>query len=72
MTDDELSLRIERLESRLMHQDAALEELTRMLLAQEERIREQSEMLKRLREHLRTFLPSPIAPPEQETPPPHY
>jgi SlyX protein len=72
MTDAELSIHIEMLESRLMHQEAALEELTRILLAQEERIREQSEILKRLREHVRASSPSQLALPEEETPPPHY
>ena len=71
MTNDEFSVRIEMLESRLMHQEAALEELTRILLAQEERIREQSKMIKRLREYIRALLPSQLAPPEEVTPPPH-
>jgi SlyX protein len=72
MTNDEISRRIEMLENRLMHQEAALEELTRILLAQEGHIREQSEMIKRLREHVRALLPSQLALPEEETPPPHY
>jgi uncharacterized coiled-coil protein SlyX len=72
MKDDEFSVHIERLENRLMHQEAALEELTRILLAQEERLRDQSEMIKRLKEHVRTLLPSQIALAEEETPPPHY
>jgi uncharacterized coiled-coil protein SlyX len=72
MTDEEFSVHIERLENRLMHQEAALEELTRILLAQEERLRDQSEMIKRLKEHVRTLLPSQIALAEEETPPPHY
>jgi len=72
MKDDEFSVHIERLENRLMHQESALEELTRILLAQEERLRDQSEMIKRLKEHVRTLLPSQIALAEEETPPPHY
>ena len=72
MTDDELSRRIELLENRLMHQEAALDELTRILLSQEEQIREQSETIKRLGEHVRALVPSLLALPEQETPPPHY
>ena len=72
MTDDEFSVHIEMLENRLMHQEAALEELTRILLAQEERLREQSEMIKRLREQVRTLLPSQTALAEEDTPPPHY
>jgi SlyX protein len=72
MTDDEISTRLEMLETRLMHQEAALEELTRILLAQEERIRKQSELIKRIREHVRASLPLQLARPEEETPPPHY
>jgi uncharacterized coiled-coil protein SlyX len=29
-------------------------------------------MIKRLREHVRALLPSQLALPEEETPPPHY
>ena len=72
MTDDEVSVHMEMLENRLMHQEAALEELTRILLAQEERLRDQSEMIKRLREQVRTLLPSQTALAEEDTPPPHY
>jgi SlyX protein len=72
MTEDELNTRIERLENRLMHQEAALEEMTRILLAEELQIREHSELLKRLAEHVRVLLPSQLALPEEETPPPHY
>ena len=72
MTEEESSMLIDRLESRLMHQEAALEELTRIQLAQERQIRKQSEMIKRLSEHVRALLPSQLALPEEETPPPHY
>ena len=72
MTDDEFSVHMEMLENRLMHQEAALEELTRILLAQEERLREQSERIKRLSEHVRILLPSEIALANEEAPPPHY
>jgi SlyX protein len=72
VTEEESSMRIERLESRLMHQEAALGELTRIQLAQERQIRKQSEMIKRLSEHVRVVLPSQLALPEEETPPPHY
>ena len=66
MTEEDYSMRIE------MHQEAALEELTRIQLAQERQIRKQSEMIKRLSEHVRVVLPSQLALPEEETPPPHY
>lgn len=72
VTDDEFSTRIERLENRLMHQEAALEEMTHILLAQEGQIRKQSEMIKQLSDHVRALLPSQLARPQEETPPPHY
>lgn len=72
MTDDKLNARIEALESRFLHQDAALEELTRSLLNQEQLLKQQTETIKRLEMQLRTLTPSPVATPEEETPPPHY
>jgi SlyX protein len=72
MTEDALIVRIERLESRLMDQEAALEEVTHTLLAQEALLREQGEMLKRMAEHLREALPPRLASAADETPPPHY
>jgi len=72
MTEDELITRIEHLEIRLMHQEAALEELTNSLLVQGEKLREQGEILKRMAEHLREALPSQLASRADETPPPHY
>ena len=72
MTEDELNARIERLEARLMDQEAALEELTHSLLAQEAQLRKQGEILKRLADHLRDVLPFGLASPADETLPPHY
>ena len=72
MTDDELNSRIEALESRFLHQDAALEELTRILMSQEQLLKQQTETIKRLEMLLHTLTPSPIATSEEETPPTHY
>jgi uncharacterized coiled-coil protein SlyX len=74
MTDDELTHRIESLETRLTHQETALEELTRALLTQDQLIREQAESIKRITSQLRALAPSPLAFQEEETPPPtpHY
>jgi SlyX protein len=72
MPDSELLARIEALEIRATHQDAALDELTRTLLDQERVLREQAESLRRLELQLRAATPSPIATRDEETPPPHY
>jgi uncharacterized coiled-coil protein SlyX len=72
MTDVELRLRIEMLESRLVYQESALEELMRMLPTQEQLIREQAEAIQRFTLQFRTLLPSPVHVPEEETRPPHY
>lgn len=72
MTDQELSARLETLEIRFMHQETSLDELTRAMLEQEQLIRKQSEIIERLEAHIRTLMVSPLAPQEDEMPPPHY
>lgn len=72
MSDSELLARIEALEIRLAHQDMAVDELTRTLLDQERRLKEQAESLRRLERQLRATAPSLIASRDEETPPPHY
>lgn len=72
MPDSELLARIEALEIRLAHQDAAVDELTRTLLDQERQLKEQAESLRRLERQLRATAPSLIATRDEETPPPHY
>lgn len=72
MTDAELHARLEDLEIRVAHQELAIEELTRTLLLQERLVGEQAETIRRLQQQLRAALPSPIATPQEETPPPHY
>ena len=59
-------------ESHPRHREAAIEKLTRILLAQEERLSAQSEIIKRLSKYVRAFIPSQIALREWETPPPPY
>jgi SlyX protein len=68
----ELRARIEALEIRSTHQEAALDELTRTLLEQERLIREQADMLRRLEVQLRDATPAPVAGRDEEVPPPHY
>ena len=72
MTDQELNARIETLEIRLLHQEAALEEITRTMLNQERLLKQQAETIERLEVQLRAVIPTPMASPEEETPPPHY
>lgn len=72
MSNTELLARVEALEIRVAHQDAAVDELTRTLLDQERVLREQAESLRRLELQLRAATPSPIATRDEEAPPPHY
>lgn len=68
----ELRARIESLEIRSAHQEAALDELTRTLLDQERLLREQAALLSRLEVQLRDATPAPVASRDEEIPPPHY
>ncbi len=72
MTDTEVTARIDTLETRLMHLEAALDELTRTLLKQEQLAAQQAETIKWLETRIRTLAPTHLARPEEETPPPHY
>jgi SlyX protein len=58
------------LEIRISHQDASIEELTRVLLEQEKLIKTMQHDLDTFRQQLKEF--SLIAPLSEETPPPHY
>jgi SlyX protein len=72
MNNADLDARIEALEARLMHQDAAIEELTRSLLLQEQRVNRQAMSIERLEAHLRSLVTTNITPPGEDGPPPHY
>jgi len=72
MTDDDLTSRIEALEIRLMDQQAAIDEMTRTLLNQEQLLRLQQETISRLEELLQSLSPGRINLPGEEPPPPHY
>jgi uncharacterized coiled-coil protein SlyX len=67
----ELSERLEVLELRYAHQEAALEELTRTLLAQEQLIRRQAEQLQRMEQQLRALQGGAGSAPADDKPP-HY
>lgn len=72
MSAAELPARIDDLEVRLSHQEAAIDELTRTVLAQARALHDQAEALQRLERQLRAVLASPAAAPADEPPPPHY
>ena len=72
MTDNDLKMRIESLESRLMHQDATLDELTRTLLKQEQLLNKQVKVIKALDEQIRGMASSNPGANADEPPPPHY
>jgi SlyX protein len=72
MNITELNIRIESLEARLMHQEAAIEELTRTLLSQEQLVNRQSAAIERLESQLRSLFDTGITPPGEDGPPPHY
>jgi uncharacterized coiled-coil protein SlyX len=64
--------RIEALEVRLMHLEAALDEMTRALLRQEQLNRSQADTIERLEEQIRGLAAGYPAGTEREPPPPHY
>lgn len=72
MTDDALITRIEELESRLMHQEASIEELTRNLLEQGQLLTAQTQAMVRLEAQLRSLSDPHTLPSGEESPPPHY
>lgn len=72
MSSAELEQRIESLEIRLMHLEAALDEMTRALLQQEQVSRIQAQTIARLEEQLRGLAAGYAAGPDAEPPPPHY
>jgi uncharacterized coiled-coil protein SlyX len=72
MNTTDLDARIESLEARLMHQEAAIDELTRTLLLQEQRVNRQAATIERLEAQLRSQFTANINPPGMDEPPPHY
>ena len=72
MIDDALTARIEELESRLMHQEASIEELTRSLLEQGQLLSSQTQAMVRLEAQLQSLSDPHTLPSSEEAPPPHY
>ncbi|HKJ09363.1 MAG TPA: SlyX family protein [Gammaproteobacteria bacterium] len=64
--------RITDLEVRLSYQEAAIDELTRTTLAQQQAIESLRAEVEQLKSLLRELAPSAVAPASEETPPPHY
>jgi len=64
--------RLEDLEIRIAHQEAAIEELTRTNLAQQQQIEVLRVQIDYLKSLIKEITPSAVAPRSEETPPPHY
>jgi SlyX protein len=64
--------RLEDIETRIAYQEAAIEELTRTTLAQQQTIGELQGQIDYLKSLLKDLTPSAVAPMSEETAPPHY
>lgn len=64
--------RLTELETRVAFQDQTIQELNEVVTRQQREIDHLTRELEALRERLRGFTPSPVVPPDEETPPPHY
>ena len=72
MNDTDLISRIETLETRLTHQEASLDEITRTLLRQEQLVNKQLQAIETLQGQLQTLTDAGVASAGDEPPPPHY
>jgi uncharacterized coiled-coil protein SlyX len=72
MSNNNLDDRIDALEVRLMHLDAALDEMTRTLLSQEAQLRQQAETIRRLETLVKGLADAGTGDHGKEPPPPHY
>ncbi|MDX2457885.1 MAG: SlyX family protein [Gammaproteobacteria bacterium] len=72
MNDTDLIARLESLETRLMHQEASLDEITRTLLGQEQLVNRQLQAIKTLQGQLQSLTDAGGGPASEEPPPPHY
>ena len=64
--------RVAELEIRLTHQEAAIEELNNVLVEQQRTIDRLTQHVEFLQQRIHELRPSNLAPPSEETPPPHY
>lgn len=67
-----METRITDLEIRLTHQDAAMEELTRVVLTQERELKRINNEIEQLKVMVKELASSNVALPSEEAPPPHY
>jgi len=72
MNDTNLASRIESLETRIMHQEAALDEITRTLLRQEQLVNRQLKAIETLQGQIQSLSDTGVASSGDEPPPPHY
>jgi uncharacterized coiled-coil protein SlyX len=72
MNDTDLIPRLESLETRLMHQEASLDEITRTLLRQEQLVNRQLQAIETLQGQLQSLTDAGSGPASKEHPPPHY
>ena len=72
MNDKDLIARIEALESRLMHQEATIDELTHTLLGQEQLVNSQKKAIETLENQIQSLNAASIMQSGTEPPPPHY
>ena len=72
MNNNDLSDRVDSLEIRLMHLEAALDEMTRTLLTQETQLRSQTELIRLLETQIKGLADAGSNDPGKEPPPPHY
>jgi len=72
MNDHDLIARIEALESRLMHQEATIDELTRALIGQEQLVTSQKQAIETLEQQIQSLNAASIMQPGEEPLPPHY
>ena len=72
MNDKDLISRLEALETRLMHQEASLDEITRTLLRQEQLVNKQRQAIETLQGQFQSLADAGGIPPGEEPPPPHY
>ena len=72
MSNNDLENNMELLEVRLMHLEAALDEVTRTLLEQEKRLSLQADMIKRLEALVKGLADAGTRDAQQEPPPPNY
>lgn len=64
--------RVAELETRAAFQERALQELNDAVVRQGRELERLQREVEALRDRLRALAPSPVAPPDEETPPPHY